>query len=81
MRLFDISLIMNFILKRFYFVIPFALVAIYLIYQRYSEQKINKLNEKFEIKTLFVRRLWGWVAALTFLVPMILFALLVNHVI
>jgi formate-dependent nitrite reductase membrane component NrfD len=47
----------------------------YFIGKYYSQERIERLIEKFETKYLVERQIWGWVAGLTIVVPFILLGL------
>jgi hypothetical protein len=73
--------IKNFILNHPILILTIACLLVVALYQYYSGKRIADLTEKFEKQSKVSRILWGWIAALTFLLPMILFALLLNHII
>jgi uncharacterized membrane-anchored protein len=81
MRLVDTDAFFGFIFKIFALVLLVFLAGMYAIYYYYSEKRTQRILEKFEKKPIYIRALWGWIAGLTFIVPITLFALLLNHVI
>ena len=41
----------------------------FLLYQYYSEIRINKIMEDFNKKSIAVRKLWGWITVFSILIP------------
>ena len=80
-RLFGNKSVKNFVLGHPILILIIASLLIYVLMKYYSGKRIADLTAKFEQQSRTLRILWGWIAALTFLLPMILFALLLNRII
>ncbi len=60
------------------FTTTLALVAIFGVYNYYSDIRIKRLTERFEEKGLTERRLWGWIAVIILLIPGIALPILLT---
>lgn len=68
-----------FLLRNPILLVLLALAIMFLLYQYYSEQRIEKLLVRFEQKTHLERNLWGWISVMTLILPIVAFAIILNR--
>jgi hypothetical protein len=55
-----------------------AFLQMFLIYNYFSEKRIEALNASFEQKKLFERRMWGYAVVISLILPWIIGPILFN---
>src|SRR5579863_3356341 len=69
MTLVDTDAFFRVVFKIFGLILVAFVVWMYLVYYYYSPKRTERILAKFERKPLFIRVLWGWIAALTVIAP------------
>jgi len=59
--------------------IGFAIIEMIAAFKYYSEERILNLNKNFIQKKIFEKRIWGYVAIFTLIIPILIGALLLNN--
>jgi len=74
----DIHLIGRFLARNLSLIIILVLGFTVLLYKYYSDKKVKFLMERFDNFPLSTRRAWGFIAIISFIIPWVVFSILLS---